>query len=131
MLKTIIGSGCAFTLGVLFALPALADNRSRSEAYRLSDGTIEVVADFSENQLYWCGASQAARSIANGTQRIYVVEGPGPSRSVPGRTSVRFALQPPAGGGNGGGFTNSVQVVGNSLTVAQAAQTCNERSVSQ
>lgn len=125
ILTALIGVGALVT-----AAPATADNRSRTEAFRLSDGTIEVVAQFSENQLYWCGASEAARAIASGTSRLYVIQGPAPSRSVPGRNAVRFSLNAPQGAPVST-FTNSVEVVGNSLTVAQAAQTCNERSVSQ
>lgn len=129
MRTTILASALSAAVMVC-AAPAEADNRSRSEAFRLADGTFEVVADFSENQLYWCGASQAALRVASGGSRLYVIQGPAPSRSAPGRTAVRFGLQPPQGGGVTS-FTNSVEVVGNSLTVAQAAQTCNERSVSQ
>lgn len=127
-LITTAGAACALTLT---SLAAQAGNQSRAEAFRLADGTIEVVAAFSENQLYWCGASLAARSVASGTDRIYVLQGPAPSTAVPGRTAVRFGLNPPAQAGNVASFTNSVELVGNSLTVVQAAQTCNERSVSQ
>lgn len=132
MLTRIAGAGCAAFIALVSAMPALADNRSRAEAFRMADGSIEVVADFSENQLYWCGASQAARNLAEGRDRIYVLRGPAPSQSVPGRVAVRFGLTPPAQVADGAaGLTNSVDVVGNSLTLAQALQTCNERSVSQ
>ncbi|MFT7597035.1 MAG: hypothetical protein ACI8R4_004378 [Paracoccaceae bacterium] len=36
--------------------PAQAGNESRSHAFAMADGLIEVVADFSENSIYWCGA---------------------------------------------------------------------------
>ncbi len=113
------------------ASSALADNRSRVNAFVLNDGSFEVVADFSENALYWCGASQAAKKAAlPNTQRLYVLNGPAPSQAVPGAQAVRFGVTAPQGAPAGGSFTNSVEVVGNSLTVFQAQQTCNERSVS-
>jgi hypothetical protein len=121
----------AAATATLMALPALADNRSRVEAFTLPDGTFEVVAEFSEDALYWCGASEAAKSIsAPGTQRIYVLQGPAPSRALPGQRAVRFSLTPPPGNPGGSSFTAATDIVGNSLTVAQAAQTCNERSAS-
>ena len=115
---------------LLLGAAALADNRSRVEAFTLPDGTFEVVADFSEDALYWCGASEAARAVARGTDRLYVLAGPGPSSARPGERAVRFGLTPPAGAEAATGFSGSVDRIGNSLTVAQAAQTCNERSAS-
>ena len=116
---------------VFMASSALADNRSRVDAFVLNDGTFEVVAEFTENALYWCGASEAARIAAlPNTQRLYVLNGPAPSQAVPGARAVRFGVTPPDGGASGSSFTNSVNVVGNSLTVFQARQTCNERSAS-
>lgn len=47
-------------LAVLFALlagPGLAGNESRFEAFPLENGTFEVVARFSEDAIYWCGAA--------------------------------------------------------------------------
>lgn len=38
----------------------LAGNESRSAAYDIGDGLIEVVADFSENAIYWCGVGDYA-----------------------------------------------------------------------
>jgi len=117
------------TAALLAALPVTADNRSRVEAFPLPNGTFEVVAQFSEDALYWCGASVAAQGLAGSTQRIYVLQGPGPSSAAPGKRAVVFGLTPPAGAG-APSFSNSVEVVGNSLTLVQARQTCNERSAS-
>lgn len=119
----------AVVLASLMATSALADNRSRTQGFLLPDGTIEAVPNFSEDQLYWCGASEAARQVASGTDRLYVIDAPGPSQSVPGAIGARFSLTPPPGGPVSS-FTNSVEVIGNTMTVAQAAQTCNERSAS-
>ncbi|MFY9212922.1 MAG: hypothetical protein WAO69_17550 [Aestuariivita sp.] len=130
MLRQVLGSGL-LAATVLATLPAHADNRSRVTAYVLSDGTFEVVADFTEDSLYWCGAYLAAsRAAAAGTQRIYVLQGVAPSRSVPGKPAVRFGLTPPPQGAASGGFSNSVELIGNSLTLVQAEQTCRERSAS-
>jgi len=124
-------TGLACLAALFTASVAQADNRSRVDAFVLNDGTFEVVAQFSEDALYWCGASEAARlaNLSNG-QRLYVLGGPVPSQSKPGRQAIRFGVTAPAGTTAGGGFTNSVEVVGNSLTVSQARQTCNERSAS-
>ncbi len=126
-----ISSFLAATALTAAASTAFADNRSRVDAFVLSDGTFEVVAEFTENAIYWCGASEAAREAAlPNTQRLYVLSGPAPSQAVPGARAVRFGVTPPAGTTSGSSFSNSVDVVGNSLTVFQARQTCNERSAS-
>ena len=114
---------------IITASASLADNRSRTQGFVLPDGTIEAVPNFSEDQLYWCGAYEAARLIASGTDRLYVIQGPGPSQSVPGRAGVIFSLTPPPGAQQAQ-FTNSVEIIGNNLSVAQAGQTCNERNAS-
>ncbi|MEX0286614.1 MAG: hypothetical protein AB3N23_18555 [Paracoccaceae bacterium] len=112
--------------------PAQAGNESRYEAFALNDGTFEVVAEFTENAIYWCGASLFARTRLGQatTQRIYVLQPPGPSRAKPGYRAVRFGLAPPAGAENVSSLTNSVGIVGNSLSVAQAYGGCSERSSS-
>lgn len=111
---------------------ALAGNESRSKAYPLSDGLFEVIADFSENAVYWCGAGTYARARLQSPtgQKIYVWQGPSPSVARAGQTSVRFGLQPPSGAADTVGFSTDVGIVGNSMTVAQARQTCNERTSS-
>ena len=115
------------------AWPAGAGNDSRAKAYPVSDGLIEVVADFSENSLYWCGAAlfAAGSAGASSSDRIYVWRGPGPSLARPGAVAVRFGLTPPSDSPAGGLTTNDVGQIGNSMSLAQAQQTCNERSVSQ
>ena len=112
------------------ALPARSGNESRSAAYPLADGLIEVVADFSENSIYWCGAATYAMGALDrpGTDRLYVWQGPAPSSARAGEKSVRFALRPPPDAGPVTSLTNDVTMIGNSLSVAQARQTCNERT---
>lgn len=98
----------------------------------MADGTFEVVAEFSEDAIYWCGASLFTRLKLNRpvTQRIFVLQGPGPSRAKPGYVAVRFGLSAPAGAQDVSTYSNSVEIVGNSLSVAQAQGGCTERSSS-
>ena len=116
----------------LGAAPATGGNESRSQAFALPDGLFEVVADFSENAIYWCGAGTYAQATLSGSagQKIYVWQGPSASVARPGQQAVRFGLTPPPGGASGPGFSTDVSIVGNVMSVAQARQTCNERTSS-
>ena len=123
-------------IGVLVALLtpsfASAGNESRQEAFAIDQGLVEVIADFSENAIYWCGAALFARQQGNTNQpdRIYVWQGPSASKSKPGEKSVKFGFTPPPSGASGPTLSTSGSVVGNSLSLVSALQTCNERSVS-
>ncbi|SLN59696.1 hypothetical protein TRL7639_03280 [Falsiruegeria litorea R37] len=110
----------------------LAGNESRSAAYDIGDGLIEVVADFSENAIYWCGVGDYAllRLSKRGNARIYVWRGPAPSTARPGERAVTFGFTPPPGASTGTSFTTDVSLVGNSLSVGQAKRTCDERTAS-
>lgn len=112
--------------------PADAGNESRFEAFKLSADRFEIVADFTENAIYWCGASIYARDRlgAKATQKIYVIQGPAPSSARPDRVSVRFSLTPPPQTDSASTYSNSVGIVGNALSVAQASGGCTERSSS-
>ena len=129
--RIVTSSVMAGTLGLLLA-SLEAGNESRFTAFALTDQQFEVIADFSENSIYWCGAATYARAELSvpGTQKIYVVQGPAGSVSKPGETAVRFGLSQPSGTGAVPGFTNDVDIVGNSMSLGQALQTCNERSAS-
>lgn len=111
---------------------AMAGNESRYQAFPLPGAEFEVIAEFSENAIYWCGAAEySLRTLSKPTtQRIYVVQGPSGSTARPGETAVRFGFQPPPGGGNVSSFTNDVAIVGNSMSLTQARQGCTERSAS-
>ncbi|SDC61511.1 hypothetical protein [Ruegeria marina] len=120
------------TIGVLVnGAAAMAGNESRSAAYPLTDGLIEVVADFSENAIYWCGAGDHAltRLGKPGNQRLYVWKGPSPSLARPGEQAVTFGFTPPPQGA-APALTNDVGIIGNTLSVAQAKKTCDERTAS-
>lgn len=114
------------------AFPALAGNESRAKAFALPDGGFEVVADFSEDAVYWCGAAVYARTKLSrpGTDRIFVLQGAAPSAAMPGENSIRFSFERPARAENVSPYSNDTSVVGNSMSVAQAFLTCNERSAS-
>ncbi|TMV04769.1 hypothetical protein FGK63_16935 [Ruegeria sediminis] len=117
----------------LFAVQeSRAGNESRSAAYPLANGLIEVVADFSENAIYWCGAGDYAlrRLSKRGTERIYVWQGPAASTARPGERAVTFGFERPPGVEQVNSLTNDVSIVGNSLSVAQAKKTCDERTSS-
>ena len=122
----------AVVAAILCSGAAQAGNESRYQAYPLDNNTFEVIAEFTENAIYWCGASIYVRSQMGRPvgQRIYVLQAPGPSRTRPGQVAVRFGLAPPPGAENISSYTNSVGLVGNSLTVSQAAGGCTERSSS-
>ena len=115
----------------LAATTALAGNESRYSAYPLTGRAFEVVAEFSENAIYWCGASLYARAElgAAATQMIFVLRGPAPSQARPGQKSVTFTLTPPDGT-PAQSYTNSVTLIGNALSVTQAYGGCSERSSS-
>lgn len=121
----------AIIAAVMTANLAVAGNESRSAAYPVASGLIEVVADFSENAIYWCGAGDHAltRMGKPGNQRLYVWQAPSPSRTQPGKIAVTFGLTPPPQGA-APALTTDVRIVGNSLSVSQAKQTCDERTAS-
>lgn len=119
-------AGLAVTLSVtLVASPLSAHNESRATAHALDADRFEVIAEYLDNSVYWCGAaSYAIRDLAKPTnQPIYVLQGPAPSRAKPGETAVTFGFSPPASGANSG-LTNAVDRVGNTLSVGAARQTC-------
>ncbi|MCV2887260.1 hypothetical protein [Ruegeria aquimaris] len=116
---------------IVTATAAAAGNESRSAAYPVAGGLIEVVAAFSENAIYWCGVGDHAltRLGLPGSQRIYVWQGPSPSRARPGERAVTFGFAPPPQG-SAPALTNDVGIIGNTLTVSQAKKTCDERTAS-
>lgn len=107
-------------------------NESRSAAYEVGNGLIEVVADFSENAIYWCGVGDYAllRLSKRGNTRVYVWNGPAPSKARPGERAVTFGFAPPPGASTASSLTTDVSIIGNSLSVSQAKRTCDERTSS-
>lgn len=123
-----------FFLAFWIVLPTVSwgGNESRSAAYEVGNGLIEVIADFSENAIYWCGVGDYAllRLSKRGNTRIYVWKGPSPSTARPGERAVTFGFTPPPGTSTGRSLTTDVSLVGNSLSVGQAKRTCDERTAS-
>lgn len=121
-----------WSLALCGASAAQAGNESRFKAYALNTDSFEIVAEFSENAIYWCGAAVYAQSKLgkhNGT-RIWVLRGPAPSQAKPGEVAVSFGFARPDGASDAPRYTNDVDIVGNSLTLSQAQQGCTERSAS-
>ncbi len=96
----------------------------------IGNATFEVVARGGTGpKTYWCAASEYARFTGfSGNDRIYVVRGPGPSQTVPGRRAVQFTTSPDAAGLTQAttqmGLT--VDVPGDNLSVIQAQQYCTQ-----
>lgn len=79
---------------------------------------------------YWCGAGSYVISQLSrpSNERIYVWRGRGASAGEPGKTSVQFSLTPPAQGGVNS-VSNTVDLVGNTLSSAQARAYCYDRTI--
>ncbi len=120
-------SALAFT-----ALPVSAGHESRSSALPIKDGLFEVFAEYTDNSIYWCGAATYAMGQlgATTTQRVFVWQTLSPGVGKPGKKSVKFALSPPPGTTPGNSYTPNVDTVGQSLSVSQAKQACNELTAS-
>ncbi|MFC3615811.1 hypothetical protein ACFORG_18835 [Lutimaribacter marinistellae] len=116
---------------MLTPLPGLAGYASSYEVYPVSPESFEVVTTKGPAAGdYWCGAGQftIAQLGRSSTQDIYVVRGRGASSSAPGETSVLFSFQPPAGG-EVESLSNSVDLIGNALSAAQAQAYCFDRTI--
>ncbi|WP_425043905.1 hypothetical protein [Primorskyibacter sp. S87] len=124
------------TMGLTLALSsaplsALATYGSRHDTTQLPNGIIEVISLKGPSAAdYWCGAGQYAGAILGkpASTRIFVWRGRGPSSGGSTRPSVQFSLDPPPGGAVES-MSNSVEIVGNQLSIAQAQNYCDERAV--
>lgn len=116
----------ALPIVVLAASAGHANNDSRFKAFSLPDERFEIIADYSDNSIYWCGAAIYATSALSKpvTQKIYVWKTRAPSIAQPAEKSVQFGFQQPPGTEPVTSLTKSVDIVGNSLTAAQARQGC-------
>lgn len=126
MKKTILFAAACALAWPAAGLAFVAENRLPVNS--VSAAEFEVVArGGTGTKAYWCAAADFAESQgAKANTRLYVVEGPGPSASIPGRTAVRFTTDP-----NAAGVTPvtpqlvlSVDVVGDNLAVVSAKQYC-------
>ena len=96
----------------------------------IGNSTFEVVARLGTGpKSYWCAAAQYARySGATSGDRIFLVQGPGPSATLPNRTAVRFTTNPDAAGVAPLEPQSSLSVTapGDNLSVAVAQQYCTQ-----
>ncbi|MEX0284046.1 MAG: hypothetical protein AB3N23_05495 [Paracoccaceae bacterium] len=108
---------------ILSASGALAGYTNAFDITLRGNGFFDVKSNVGpDTSIFWCGAGQSVRSSS---QRIYIWQG----RSGQGRDSfVRFGLTPPASGAVVAASI-SVDLVGNSLTAAQARQYCLDKTI--
>ncbi len=113
-----------FAPAALYAFTAT----NRLSVADVDSAVFEVVAvPGSGPRQFWCAAGQYALSKgARSNARIYLVSGRQPSVSEPGRTAVRFTLNPDAAGITPvePQLTLNVDVTGDNLRVASARQYC-------
>ncbi|TCL09920.1 hypothetical protein BXY66_1987 [Shimia isoporae] len=89
-------------------------------------GSFEVVTKWTVKTDYiWCAAAQAAlQRGARYKDRIYVVHGLGPSRTMPGENAVGFTYRPDASLRSRATSGSSLQSVGNNMSVSQGNRRC-------
>lgn len=120
-------------LALALAIPASAQAWwafNRHEVLPVSEGAYEVVGRVGTSaQDYWCAIGHFARAAlgADATQRVYIVEGIGPSVNRSGRKSVKFSLTPPQGVDLTPGLSLSTKRVGDNLNAATAQNYCYDR----
>ncbi len=123
---------------IVFTLPFAANAytaKNRLTVAPVENSAFEVVgrAGGTGPRDYWCAAGEYAFSQgARGNSRVYLVSGPQPSVSNPGRTAVRYTLTPEAAGVSpiSPELVLSVDVPGDNLSVASAREFCT-RSISR
>ena len=123
-------------LVLALVLPVVAGAQHRApnhhKVYDLGNGTFEVVSQPGSGASHlWCGAGDFAHRKLNvaATQRIYMVQGIGPSVNKPRRKSAVFSLVPPAGVDPETArnpITLSLRGVGDSFSSASAIQYCRD-----
>lgn len=94
---------------------------------QLPDGVFEVVVGVGpDTGNFWCGAGSYVLGDLNAatSTRIYVLRGRAGG-------AVKFALRAPADVGAVQSFSNSVEIVGNSLSASQARQHCYDKTIAE
>ena len=103
---------------------------NRHEVNPLPNGDFEVVSRVGAGPAqFWCGAGDyALRALGVASNaRVYLVQGPAPSLTEPGKKAVTFSLMPPAAAdarSSVGQLFLSLDAVGDSLSAAVAQQYC-------
>ncbi|MCE8009366.1 hypothetical protein [Aestuariivita sp.] len=123
----------AFAIAALIAtLPFSAQAFTAENRLNVADiggGVYEVVGrpGISGARQFWCAAGDYAFSLGVPTNtRVYLVSGRQPSVTEPGRTAVRFTLDPRAAGITPltPQLVLTVKVPGDNLSVAVAREFC-------
>ena len=103
MIKTMI-KGAAILAVLASALPQSASAFVGKRGTRIapvSSAVFEVVVSNTGGvHNYWCGASSYARRVlkVDGTTKIYIARGPGPSLTSSRKSAVHFTIDPAAAG---------------------------------
>jgi hypothetical protein len=119
----------------LSPIPAEAfAGRNGTSVNPINDDVFEVITRTAGSTSdYWCGASEyARRELGAGWQdRLYVVQGRGPSVTTNRRTAVQFTLSPDAAGvvPLTSTFRLSQLQVGDNMSIQMANQQCAQRPV--
>ncbi|AVO39548.1 hypothetical protein C6Y53_18850 [Pukyongiella litopenaei] len=124
--------GHALAVGVAAALiPGMATAwwaANRHEVFPVSKTVFEVIGRPGSGAAdYWCAAGDFARTALRSrtANRLYIWKAVGPSVTQPGRRAVQFAFSPPKGAENvDPGYSLSVRLVGDNLTIGAAFQYC-------
>lgn len=127
-MKTALSMTLTVALCVGTASAALAGYANAFSIAPLSGDRFQVRANISPGtSTFWCGAASYAGQQLSlpGTQRLYVTD----ARSTHSEGSVvSFGLTPPTSGAVQS-VSNSVDLVGNNLSVTQARQHCYDKTI--
>ncbi|MEX0340919.1 MAG: hypothetical protein AB3N11_17995 [Arenibacterium sp.] len=114
------GIPTALTL-LCLSQPAQADYARATDIIPFSNDVFDVSSNVgAESSIFWCGAGTHLRGKVPNSQRVYVVKGPR-------FRTVRFSLTPPEDATVP--LSTSVAIVGNSLSVVQAAEHCTNKNI--
>ena len=115
------------------ALPANAYTAINGLKVSPVQGGFEVVSNGADGpRQIWCAAGEYARKVgqAGGNDRLYLMQGYGPSVTRPGQRGVAFTLRPTATLANGprpgtdGSYSVSIRKPGFNLRTAHAESFC-------
>jgi hypothetical protein len=126
-LHAIIAAVGLAALGV----PAQAFTAINGLAVNPVQGGFEVVSYGGDGpRQIWCAAGEYARAVhgVSGSQRIYISDGYGPSKTVRGKRGVSFTLAGTNGPrpGTNGNYSVSMRTPGFNLAAAHAESFCDD-----
>ena len=103
---------------------------NRHHVNALPDGDFEVISRVGAGPAqFWCGAGDyVIRALrAPSTTRVYLVQGPAPSLTEPGKKALTFSLTPPTAADARSSVQQlflSLNAVGDNLSAVSAEQYC-------